>query len=45
VNENYYEVDGVLTTKLEQVDVSTSTNTKKAQKCPEDDSTAVIGKG
>lgn len=40
VTENYYEVDGALTTKLEEVDV---TEIKKVQpKCP--DNEAVVGK-
>jgi hypothetical protein len=41
VSENYYEVDGVLTTKLEQVSVSTQD--KKLPRCSDD--TAVVGKG
>jgi hypothetical protein len=43
VREDYYEVDGMLTTKLEQVDVKTSE--KKHPKCTADDANAVIGKG
>lgn len=39
--ENYYEVDGVLTTKLEQVD--TSTKVKVLPRCTDDG--AVAGKG
>lgn len=41
VSENYYEVDGVLTTKLEQVDVSTKD--KALPKCS--DYTSIVGKG
>lgn len=41
VSENYYEVDGVLTTKLEQVNVSTKD--KVLPRCS--DETAVAGKG
>ena len=40
VEENYYEVDGVLTTKLEQVSVTMVK--KPLPKCP--DETAVVGK-
>jgi galactose mutarotase-like enzyme len=43
VSENYYEVDGVLTTKLEQVDVNPSEK-KNPPRCT-DESKAVIGKG
>jgi len=42
VKANYYEVDGVLTTKLDQVNVSTTT-TRNLPRCP--DETAVAGKG
>lgn len=42
INENYYEVDGVLTTKLEQIDMASKP--KITQKCPEDDAKAIIGK-
>lgn len=41
VSENYYEVDGVLTTKLEQVNIAMKD--KVAPKCSDD--TAVVGKG
>lgn len=41
VNENYYEVDGVLTTKLEQVDITSKK--KREMKC-ENEADAVIGK-
>lgn len=41
MSENYYEVDGVLTTKLEQVNVST--RGKSVPKCS--DETALVGKG
>lgn len=41
VSENYYEVDGVLTTKLEQVEVTVMK--KVLPKCP--DNEALVGKG
>jgi galactose mutarotase-like enzyme len=41
VEENYYEVDGVLTTKLDHVDVTMMK--KVLPKCPEE--SAVVGKG
>lgn len=41
VSENYYEVDGVLTTKLEQVNVMTKD--RQTPRCSDD--TAVVGKG
>ncbi|XP_070496494.1 galactose mutarotase [Chironomus tepperi] len=40
-SENYYEVDGVLTTKLEKLNVQM----KDEVKCLDDESKAVIGKG
>lgn len=44
ISENYYEVDGVLTTKLEKVNVEMKDN-KTDVKCLDDESKAVIGKG
>lgn len=41
ISENYYEVDGVLTTKLEQVNVAMKG--KDLPRCSDD--TAVAGKG
>lgn len=41
MSENYYEVDGVLTTKLEQVNVSTKD--KVLPRCS--DENALVGKG